>query len=143
MTRNEFKKHIEKTLSELKLYAELHSGKELPNDFEFEWHFAERIKATGKDNVTELIAEKVYLDENKIYPCVDLIVEKVTNENRILISGRIAGYEPREFGKGWSNRPGPFIYGIGSGISTDKVNCNSKEFKNMLYEKGLLHYKTE
>jgi len=143
MTRNEFKKHIEKTLSELKLYAELHSGKELPNDFEFEWYLTEKLKATGKNNVTELIAEKVYLSENKIYPCVDLIVKKVTNENRILISGRIAGYEPSEFGKGWSNRLGPFIYGIGSGISTDKINCNSKEFKNMLYEKGLLHYKTE
>ncbi|BAO75197.1 hypothetical protein WPG_0967 [Winogradskyella sp. PG-2] len=37
MTRNEFKKHIEKTLSEIKLYAELHLEKELPDDFEFEW----------------------------------------------------------------------------------------------------------
>ncbi|MFC5046062.1 hypothetical protein ACFSTE_05135 [Aquimarina hainanensis] len=143
MTQNEFKKHIEKPLSELKLYAELHSGEELPNDFEFEWHLAQKVKAAGKNNVTELITKKVYLEEEKIYPCVDLIVEKITDENRILISGRIAGYEPREFGKGWSNRLGPFIYGIGRGIQTDKVNCNSKEFKNMLYAKGLLHYKTE
>ena len=143
MTQIEFKKHIEKTLSELKLYAELHSGTKLPNDFEFEWCLTEKTIAVGKNNVIELIAEKVYLSEKKIYPCVDLTVEKITSENRILISGRIAGYEPREFGKGWSNRPGPFIYGIGSGISTEKVNYHSKEFKNMLYEKGLLHYKTE
>jgi hypothetical protein len=143
MTQTEFKKHIEKTLSELKLYAELHAGMELPNDYKFEWQFADKPTAIGKENVIELIAEKVYLNENKIYPCVDLIVEKIDDENRILISGRIAGYEPREFGKGWSNRPGPFIYGIGSKILTGKVNCNSKDFKNMLYEKGLLHYKTE
>ncbi|RKE95465.1 hypothetical protein [Ichthyenterobacterium magnum] len=143
MTRTEFKKHIDKTLSELKLYAELHAGMELPNEYEFEWQFADKPKAVGKENVTELIAERVYLNENKIYPCVDLIVEKITDENRILISGRIAGYEPREFGKGWSNRPGPFIYGIGNEILTGKINCDSKEFKNMLYEKGLLHYKTE
>lgn len=143
MTQNEFKKHIEKTLLELKLYAELHSGEELPNDFEFEWQFIEKLNAVGKDNVIELITEKVYLEENRIYPCVELIVENVTSENRILISGRIAGYEPREFGKGWSNRPGPFIYGIGNELISKKVNHTSKEFKNMLIEKGLLHYKAE
>jgi hypothetical protein len=143
MTREEFKKHIEKTLCELKLYAELHSGNKLPNDFEFEWCFKEKIKAVGKENVIELIAEKVYLTETEIYPCVDLTVKKITLENRILIDGNIAGFKPRKFGKGWSNRPGPFIYGIGSEILTGTVNCDSKDFKDMLYEKGLLHYKTE
>ncbi|PWG04026.1 hypothetical protein [Polaribacter aquimarinus] len=143
MKLKEFKIHIEKTLAELKLYAELHSGEKLPNDFDFEWRFSEKIKASGKKNVIELIAEKVYINENEIYPCVDLFVERITTENRILVSGRIAGFPPKKFGKGWSNRPGPFIYGIGNGISTKKVNSNTKEFKNMLYEKGLLHYKTE
>lgn len=143
MTRNEFKKHIEKTLSEIKLYAELHLDKELPNDFEFEWQFDGKLKAIGKSNVIELISKKVYLAENRIYPCVDLIVEKITDENRILLRGLRAGYEPREFGKGWSNRPGPFIYGIGSEMPINKIKCSSKEFTNMLYEKGLLHYKTE
>lgn len=143
MNKNEFKKHIQKTLSELKLYAELHAGIELPNDFEFEWQFANKLKAVGKENVTELIAEKVYLNESKIYPCVDLIVENITDDNRIFISGRIAGFEPRAFGRGWSNRPGPFIYGVSSKILTGKVNCDSREFKDILFEKGLLHYKTE
>ncbi|MCV6628512.1 MAG: hypothetical protein OIF50_01495 [Flavobacteriaceae bacterium] len=143
MTQNEFQKHIEKTLSELKLYAELHAGKELPNDFEFKWHSAEKVSAIGKNNVMELIARKVYLHENKIYPCVDLIVEKITDENRIVICGYIAGYEPRDFGKGWSNRLGPFIYGIEKELINKKVNHTSKEFKNMLIELGLLHCKPE
>ncbi|WP_045470012.1 hypothetical protein [Winogradskyella sp. PG-2] len=91
----------------------------------------------------ELIAEKVYLSENRIYPCVDLVVEKITDENRISMRGLRAGYEPKEFGKGWSNRPGPFIYAIGSEMPINKVKCSSKEFMNMLYEKGLLHYKTK
>ncbi len=143
MKKSEFKKHIEKTLSELKLYTELHSGKELQNDFEFEWESVEKLNAVGKNNVVELIAEKVYLSEKEIYPCVDLIVKKITSGNRILISGRIAGYKPREFGKGWSNRPGPFIYGIGNNLISEKVNHTSKEFRDMLFQKGLLHSKTK
>lgn len=143
MTQNEFKKHIEKTLSELKLYAELHLGKELPNDFEFEWQSFKSLKLLKKNNVIELIADKVYLNEKEIYPCVDLIIEKVTENNRIMINGRIAGYKPRKFGKGWSNRPGPFIYGIGNDLINKEVNHLSKEFKDILYKKGLLHHKTE
>ncbi len=141
MTKNEFIKHVEKTLSELKLYAELHSGKELPNDFEFEWRLAKKLIAVGKENVIKLIADKVYLNENEIYPCVDLIVEKITKDNRIYISGRIAGLQPTKFGKGWSNRPGPFIYGIENNLISKEVNHTSKEFKDILFEKGLLHEK--
>ena len=141
MTKGEFKNHVEKTLSELKLHAELHFGKELPNDYEFEWRFTEKLIAVGKSNVIELITEKVYLSRDKIYPCVDLVVTKITKENRIFISGAIAGYEPREFGKGWSNRMGPFIYGIENSLIN--VNPKSKEFKELLYEKGLLHHKAE
>lgn len=141
MTKEDFKNHVEKTLSELKLYAELHFGKALPNDYEFEWRFTEKLNAVGKSNVIELITEKVYLSGDKIYPCVDLVVAKITNENRVFISGTIAGYEPREFGKGWSNRMGPFIYGIENSLIN--VNPKSKEFKELLYEKGLLHYKAE
>ncbi|MBK3519978.1 hypothetical protein [Carboxylicivirga marina] len=143
MTQKEFKRHIEKTLSELKLYAELHSGRELPDDFEFEWNSDDKHSAVGINDVIDLISEKVYLSENKIYPCVDLIVEKVTENNRILIRGRIAGYEPRKFGIGWSNRPGPFIYGIENKLINKKVKHTSKEFKDMLFEKGLLHYKAK
>ncbi|WP_298321404.1 hypothetical protein [uncultured Aquimarina sp.] len=140
MTRSEFKKHIEKTLYELKLYAELHYGQKLPNDFEFEWCLVEKTKAIGKNDIIELIADKVYLNEKEIYPCVDLVTEKITLDNRIYISGRISGHKPREFGKGWSNRPGPFIYGIGPGFINKKIKTDSKEFKELLFKKGLIHY---
>lgn len=139
MTRDEFIGHTEKTLSELKLYAELYSGRELQNDFELEWQFKVKIYAKGKNEVVELIVDKVYRDKNNIYPCVDLIVDKITEDNRLYIIGRIARYEPREFGKGWSNRPGPFIYGIADNLIDKKVDHTSKEFKELLSEKGLLY----
>jgi len=141
MNIEEFKIFVDKTLSELKLYAELHLGKSLPNDFEFRWANNETSISYGKKNVVNEITDKVYITEDNIYPCVDLIAEKLTSDNRIAIYGIIAGYEPRKFGTGWSNRPGPFIYGLGSEFINKKVKTESKEFKQLLFERGLIHYK--
>ncbi|MDY0780363.1 hypothetical protein [Tenacibaculum sp. IB213877] len=114
MTREDFKVFINKTLLELKIYAESHINNKLPDDLEFYWASNTEKIIRGKNNIVEEICEKIYLSEDKIYPCVDLIVEKKTSENLLLLSGHIAGYKPKEFGKGWSDRTGPFIYGISS-----------------------------
>jgi hypothetical protein len=74
------------------------------------------------------IADKVYVSEDKIYPCVDLIIEKSDYEQILRIQGGRAGYKPQPFRRGWSNRPGPFIYGIGKGVKSKTVDTDSLEF---------------
>ena len=112
--------------------------KSLPNDFELEWGFSKNEnRFVGMDNVVDEITTRVFLEENRIYPCVDLVVKEISKENRILIGGRIASYEPREFGPNWTKRIGPFIYGVRQGLISENVDHKSEEFKNMLRNKGL------
>ena len=144
MKLEDFLKFIDKTIGELILYAELHSGKDYSDyELEFKWEIKDSKSVRGLENIIYEIADIVYISTDKIYPCVDLIIEKPTQEKKLKIMGLRAGYEPREFGKGWSNRPGPFIYAIGKGIITGHVKTDTLEFKKKLVELGLLHYKVD
>jgi len=90
------------------------------------------------------MTDKGYLLEDKIYPCVDLIIEKPNSKEAILkIEGRRAGYEPRPFQRGWSNRSGPFIYGVRRGIKSKAVDTTAIEFQSKLRQLGLIHYETK
>ncbi len=138
MKKEEFKNFVGKTLEELKLYAELHMDTSLPNDFELEWSFSKsENRFVGTDNVVDEITKRVFLEETRIYPCVDLVVKEISKENRILIGGQIASYEPRGFGPNWTKRLGPFIYGIWQGLISENVDYKSEEFKTVLRNKGL------
>ncbi|WP_207435755.1 hypothetical protein [Sabulibacter ruber] len=142
MSFEEFIKFVDKTLGELILYAELHAGRSFSDhELIFEWMSYDRGSTNGREYIVYEITDKVFVSEEEIYPCVDLIIEKPDSRANILkILGRRAGYEPRPFGTGWSNRPGPFIYGIGKGIKTKLVNTQDPEFKKKLRELGLIHY---
>src|SRR5690606_18244236 len=142
MSLEEFIKFVDKTIGELILYAELHAGQDFSDhELEFEWESYIRTVTKGRESIVYEITDKTYVTEDKIYPCVDLIIEKPnTRESILKILGRRAGYEPRPFGIGWSNRPGPFIYGIGKGIKSKKVNTADLEFQQKLRDLGLIHY---
>ena len=142
MSLEEFIKFVDKTIGELILYAELHACQDFSNhELEFEWQTYDRTVTKGRESIVYEITDKTYLAEDKIYPCVDLVIEKPNSRESILkISGRRAGYEPRPFGRGWSNRPGPFIYGIGKGIISEKVYTEDLEFQQKLRDLGLIHY---
>lgn len=133
---------MDKTVGELILYAELHAGQDFSDhELEFEWQSYNRTVTKGRESIVYEITDKVFVAEDKIYPCVDLIIEKPNSREPILkITGGRAGYEPRPFGRGWSNRPGPFIYGIGRGIKSKKVKTDEPEFQQKLRDLGLIHY---
>lgn len=141
MKREEFREFVDKTLDEVKLYAELHANKSLPTEFKFKWLRDDCEPVYGRENVVNEIVRLVFVDEDKIYPCVDLNIG--LEDDLISITSWIANYDPRPFQSGWSKRPGPFIYCVGQGVISKKVDTNSKEFKNMLIDKGLLHYEKE
>lgn len=141
MTREEFREFVDKTLDEVKQYAEIHADKSLTDKFKFKWLRDDCSTVIGRQEVINEIIRLVYVDHDKIYPCVDLNIG--LDENYISITSWIANYELRPFQKGWSNRPGPFIYCIGQDLISDKVDSQSKEFKNKLIDLGLLHYEKE
>ena len=140
MSLEEFLKFVDKTIGELILFAQLHSGKDYSDyELEFKWYAYDSKVVNGREKIIYEKTDKVFVSEDKIYPCIDLIIEQPTYEKKLKITGHRTGYEPSEFGKGWSNRTGPFIYGIGKGIKTRQINTETEEFKKKLFDLGLLH----
>jgi len=139
MTKQDFIIFVDKALGQLIQYAELHANKNLPNEIEFKWAILNDDQLiTGRNKIINSIVEKVFLSETEIYPCVDLIVDSISDDNKLIIIGRIAGFSPRPFQKGWSNRPGPFIYGINQTLVDPGIDIKSTEFIKVLKDKGLL-----
>jgi hypothetical protein len=139
MTRVDFEKFIDKTLNEIILFTELHTKESNLKEIEFQWLTKESPVFKDRQEIINAIAAKVYIDVDKIYPCVDLQVLEI-RANTIVLKAWIANFDPRPFGKGWSNRPGPFIYLINAAIIHPSVNTKSKEFREVLRKNGLLHY---
>jgi hypothetical protein len=65
------------------------------------------------NNVAEHIVERVFVDEEHVYPCVDIGVGDILEDGSLLIVGSVAGYAPRPFGPNWTGRMGPFVHVVG------------------------------
>jgi hypothetical protein len=118
MKREEFRKFVAQTLEEVIQLAEKKSGRQLSRTIAFKW-FAQ--KEPLAENIIEHITDRVFIDEEHIYPCVDIGVGDVFVDGTLLILANIAGYEPRPFGKNWQDKDGPFIHIIGQKF-LDKMN---------------------
>jgi hypothetical protein len=108
MTREEFGKFVEKTVDEVIRIAEEKCGKALPRKYSFRW--LGRSHPVVEQNVVEHIVERVFVDEEHIYPCVDLGVADLLEDGSLLIVGNVAGYAPQPFGHNWTGREGPFVH---------------------------------
>ena len=135
MRREEFSLFVGKTLGEVKLFTEFHVGAEIKKNLRFSWNIeSDNEFKVGEDAITKSIVDKIYISENKIYPCVDLFV--IDLNDYIEISGRIANYSPRKFQKGWSNRPGPFIYYVNEKLIN--VQFQTYDFQKKLFDHKLI-----
>ncbi|NVJ46263.1 MAG: hypothetical protein HWE07_04015 [Cytophagia bacterium] len=138
MKKAEFEQFVGLTLDELWVYGEMYIGWKLPTGIEFEWMKLNSKRIKDRSKVIEEIVSSVYINEEKIYPCVDLSIKEILNESCVLVVGRIASYEPRPFQKGYTNRSGPFIYGVNHTLISPDIDTKSLDFKNLLRAKGLL-----
>ena len=111
MTRQEFAAFVERTIEEVICLAEEKSGKTIQRKYAFRW--LGRSYPTVTDNAIEHIVERVFVDEEHIYPCVDIGVGDILEDGSLLIIGNVAGYAPRPFGPNWTGRMGPFIHVVG------------------------------
>jgi hypothetical protein len=108
MTREEFKMHVDQTIESIIQEAETRCGRSLGRRYCFGFTNPSRVH-TEQENVSEFLANEVYVDEDHIYPCFDLILGDILEDGRLLFVGYRAGYKPRPWGKNHSGRDGPFV----------------------------------
>lgn len=111
MTRAEFTTFVEATLEDVIALAEEQSGKRLSREIAFQWLFSKDEPL--RERIVAAIVDRVYVDENAIYPCVDIGVGDLLDDGTPLIVASVAGYPPRPFGQNWTGRAGPFVRIIG------------------------------
>jgi hypothetical protein len=139
MTKSDFINFVGKTLDELHLLAELYTKRTDLNQMTFQWLKKDSLIVIDRQEIVQEIVSHVFIDMDKIYPCVDLQIREIKDKT-VIIKASIANYEPRPFGKGWSNRPGPFIYLINSLVIHPAIDPKNKEFLHVLKAKGLMRY---
>ncbi len=98
MNREDFKKFVGQTLENVIQFVEEKTGKKLSRRITFSWFFGKEEDQVT-ENISEYITQRVYIDENQIYPCVDIGVTDILNDGTILIWANVAGYSPRPFQK--------------------------------------------
>jgi hypothetical protein len=108
MTRDDFKKHVEETIEGIIQEGEKRAGHALPRRYCFGFCNPPRVTAE-QDQVSEHLAQLVFVDEEHLYPCFDLILDDILDDGRLLFVGYRANYPPRLWGKNHSGRDGPFV----------------------------------
>jgi hypothetical protein len=109
-TRAEFIAFVEKALEDVIQFAEQYTGKPLSRAFSFRWLSQDKPIDEG---IVEAIVGRVYVDEDHIYPCVDIGVGDLSQDGTPIIVANVAGYSPCPFQKNWTGRDGPFVFIIG------------------------------
>jgi hypothetical protein len=112
MNREDFAAFVAKTLDDAIQLAEETCGKELSRKIAFQW--LGRSHAVVSENIVEHIVSRVFVDDDHIFPCVDMGVGDVLENGTLLIVGSVAGYTPRPFGRNWTGRDGPFVRIVGA-----------------------------
>jgi hypothetical protein len=117
MTRGEFKKVAEQALEQLVSTAEQRLNRQFSRRFCFTGLTGKEIVADG--DVAEFLTNWVFVDDSHISPCVDLFLEELLPDGRLLFRGYRAGYKPCPYGEHItytleghdSGRVGPFKIG--------------------------------
>jgi hypothetical protein len=111
MNRGDFGAFVAKTLDDVIQLAEEKCGKELSRKIAFRW--LGRSHPVVSENIVEHVVSRVFVDDEHIFPCVDIGVGDVLEDGTLLIVGNVAGYAARPFGRNWTGRDGPFVRIVG------------------------------
>lgn len=112
MEREPFVAFVSQVIQDVVLLAEQQSGKQLPRRLAFQWLGNGHPRIT-KD-IAEYIVQRIYVDSEHIYPCVDIGVGDLLDDGYLLIVANVAGYAPCTFRRNWTGRLGPFVYIVGA-----------------------------
>ena len=67
-----------------------------------------------RSGVIDALVERIFVDEDKIYPCVDLGVVDILDDGTPLVCAAAAGFSPGPFARNWTDREGPFVRIVGN-----------------------------
>ena len=111
MTKDEFTKFTVDAIEDVIRLAEEKVGQEVSRRVAFSWLGSKEPPIRA--DIVETIVNKVFVSDEEIYPCVDLGLIDVLDDETPLLSAGVAGFAPRPFGKNWTGRDGPFVRIIG------------------------------
>jgi len=114
--------------------AELYSENKLPTNFILE-HSPNSKQIISRENVIEEICNRVYISDDKIFPCVDLVADRI-QDHYLVIRMQIAGFDPRPLQNGM-RRYGPFVYGVNQKLINPNLDTKSEQFVQQLKDSGL------
>jgi hypothetical protein len=112
MDRETFSTHVAKTLEEVIALAEFKVQKPLSRAVAFQWLGKGQVRV--REKVVDYIVQRVFVDSEHIYPCVDIGVGDVLEDGTLLIVANVAGYPPGPFQRNWTGRDGPFVHIVGA-----------------------------
>ena len=135
MTRVEFTSFVERTIEGVVRLAEQKAGRKLSRNYAFQW-LRQPSSSRVTNDIPAHIVERIFIDEEHIYPCVDIGVGDQLQDGSLLIVASVAGYAPRPFGKNWTGRDGPFIHIVGQPF-LNRIAGREVEWSP---EKGIFHY---
>jgi hypothetical protein len=119
-TKADFAAFVERTLEEVVQFAEEYAHTVLPRRLKLRWLGHDALIVGG---IVEAIVDKVYVDLENIYPCVDIGVGDLSDDGSPIIIANVAGYSPRPFQKNWTGRDGPFVFIIGQPYLDKLAGC--------------------
>ena len=108
MTREAFKRYVDDTIEGIFQEVERHSGRTFPRRYCFGFINPSRV-TTEQEQVSERLAQEIFIDEDHIYPCFDLIAGDILEDGRLLFVGYRAGYKPCPWKKNYTGTDGPLI----------------------------------
>lgn len=111
MNRVEFTAFVAATIEDLIRLAEAKCGQKLSRKIAFRWLGGSHPVVT--ERIVEHIVDRVFVDDEHIFPCVDIGVCDIFEDGTLLIAAAVAGYAPRPFGQNWTGRAGPFVRIVG------------------------------
>ena len=112
MTRQEFSVFTEAAIEDALQLAEKHVGKAVSRNVVFKWLGSKDEPI--REGIVETIVARVWQDEDRIYPCVDMGVMDLLDDGSPVIMAQVAGFAPRPFGKNWTQRDGPYVRILGN-----------------------------
>ena len=104
LKREQFKEVVAEAVDAVTIFAEQRVRRSLPRTYTLGW-LGGPVMDPGND-IVELITSKVFISENEIYPCIDLFLDDLLPDGRLLVICYRAGYPPGPFGEHWQYRTG-------------------------------------
>jgi hypothetical protein len=111
MERELFSLFVAKTLKEVIALAEQKANQQISRKLAFQWLGKGQPRVT--ENIVDYIVQRVFIDSEHIYPCVDIGVGDLLDDGSLLIVANVSGYTPCTFRANWTGREGPFVHVVG------------------------------